>query len=50
MHVVAKACTNNTKRVAKRFLGSLARSYVTTEIIIPNHITSAILTQVGSPG
>lgn len=46
VHVVVKATDNNMKRVAKRFLSSLARCYISLEIIIPNQITSAILTQV----
>ena len=43
---MVKATNNNMKRVAKRFLDSLARCYISLEIIIPNQITSAILTQV----
>eukprot|EP00955_Chlamydomonas_euryale_P095447 364938-Chlamydomonas_euryale.AAC.18 len=43
----AQAVSNNTKRVAKRFLGSLQKCCVSVEIVIANQITSAILTQAG---
>eukprot|EP00798_Chlamydomonas_sp_ICE-L_P017040 gene17040-23332_t len=50
VHVVAKASSSNTKKVAKVFFRQLTHSYVTFELIIPNQMTSAILTQIVEAG
>eukprot|EP00798_Chlamydomonas_sp_ICE-L_P032019 gene32019-16542_t len=50
VHVVAKAYSSNTKKVAKEFFKGLTHCYVTFELIIPNQMTSAILTQIVEAG
>eukprot|EP00798_Chlamydomonas_sp_ICE-L_P027650 gene27650-7289_t len=48
VHIVAKASNNNTRKVAKKFFKQLQRRNITFELLIPDYLTSAILTQVAS--
>jgi hypothetical protein len=48
VHVVAKVSSANTKKVATRFFEQLANRCVTFELLLPEQVTSAVLTQVSA--